>query len=57
MPLTAPARPAGGTGLLRGATGRLAVLAGPVMLAIAVQSAANLLFHAALGRSLPAADY
>jgi O-antigen/teichoic acid export membrane protein len=57
MPLTAPARPPGGTGLLRGATGRLAVLAGPVMLAIAVQSAANLLFHAALGRSLAAADY
>ena len=57
MPLTAPARPSGGTALLRGTTGRLAILAGPVMLAIAVQSVANLLFHAALGRTLPAADY
>ena len=57
MPLIAPARPSGGSGLLRGTTGRLAALAGPVMLAIAVQSAANLVFHAALGRSLPAADY
>jgi hypothetical protein len=57
MPLSAPARPSGRTALLRGRTGRLATLAGPVMLAVAVQSVANLLFHAALGRTLPAADY
>jgi hypothetical protein len=41
----------------RGATARLASLAGPVVIAIAVQSLANLLFHAVLGRSLPAAEY
>ena len=57
MPLTAPARPSGRTPPLRGTTGRLAALAGPVMLAIAVQSVANLAFHAALGRTLPATDY
>ena len=57
MPLTAPARPSGATGRLRGTTGRLAALAGPMMLAIAVQSVANLGLHAALGRTLPAAEY
>jgi O-antigen/teichoic acid export membrane protein len=57
MALTAPARRSGTTGPLRGTTGRLAALAGPVMAAIAVQSVANLAFHAALGRTLPATDY
>lgn len=35
----------------------LAALAGPMMVAIAAQALGNLVFHAVLGRSLPAADY
>jgi len=41
----------------RWTTRRLATVAGPVLVAITVQSVANLVFHAVLGRSLPAADY
>ena len=55
MPPTAPARPSGTARPLRGTTGRLAARAGPVMLAIAVQSVANPVFHGALGLTLPAA--
>lgn len=40
-----------------GATARLVRLAGPVMLAIAAQSFGNLVFHAALGRTLTAPEY
>lgn len=57
MPHTAPARPRAGSGVQRWTTRRLATVAGPVLVAITVQSVANLVFHAVLGRSLPAADY
>jgi len=57
MTLTASAPTRARRGPLRGVTGRLATMAGPVMAAIAVQSLANLVLHAALGRTLPPSDY
>lgn len=41
----------------KGLGGRLSRLAAPLLIAVAIQSAANLIFHAVVGRSLPAADY
>jgi O-antigen/teichoic acid export membrane protein len=36
---------------------RLSALAAPLLIAVVIQSAGNLLYHAVVGRTLPAADY